>query len=197
MHWSWGSFVFLLLLNPVLLLVALVVSHMSNRSIPFLSWNVRCLGQSENCAEVKCVLGFTLQNCLPSGVELDLIPYSKSLSFLPPSLLSFVHLPSVGAVGGVITAWCSDDFTLSRHHLGIYSLTTWFHANSSDLSFATTNVYGPNDHHLKSEFLDELTDLATSITVPWTILGDFNIICYSSDHSHGNFDHGEATLFND
>ena len=72
MHWSWGNFVFLLLLNPVLLLVALVVSHMSNRSIPFLSWNVRCLGQSENCAEVKCVLGFTLQNCLPSGVELDL-----------------------------------------------------------------------------------------------------------------------------
>jgi len=78
---------------------------MSNRAFSTLCWNVCGLGQSEKCDEVSRVL----RKNNPSIVcfqetKLQEISDFKSATFLPAPLRPFVHLPSAGASGGILTA---------------------------------------------------------------------------------------------
>ena len=137
---------------------------MINRSVPILFWNVRGLGQSDRCSEVKRLLTAHKPSiaCFQES-KLSDISHFKKLSFLPAHLQSLVFLPSVGASGGLITAWSDSNFELVDHSLGSFLLTTRFHARASDLSFDITNVYGPCVGSLKPAFLDELASIAADI----------------------------------
>jgi len=45
-------------------------------------------------------------------------------------------------------------------------------------------------------FLAELTSVAASISGPWVVVGDFNLLRSSSEQSNGNLDAREANMFN-
>ena len=160
-------------------------------------WNVRGLGQSSKCDEIKRILTARSPTfvCLQE-LKLEQVSHFKKLSLLPPSLRSIVHLPSVGASEGIITAWAASDFDLLDHSLGVFSLTTRFQATASNLSLTITNVYGPCDSPSKPEFLHELSSIASSTSGPWAIVGDFNLIRYAEDKSNDTFNIREASLFN-
>ena len=79
---------------------------------------------------------------------------------------------------------------------GVFSLTTVFASTTSDLSFTVTNVYGPCDAALKPAFLDELASLASTVSGPWLVVGDFNLIHAPSKRSNDNFDARGAQLHN-
>jgi hypothetical protein len=128
--------------------------------------------------------------------KLEAISTFKASSFLPASLRSFVYLPSVGASGGIVTAWSSFDFSLTHSEQGVFSLTTSFASTTSALTFYITNVYGPCNATQKPIFLAELASLAANTTGPWLVLGDFNLLRAPSDRSNGNFDAREADIFN-
>ena len=123
------------------------------------------------------------------------VTYFKGLSFLPTRLQSFLFLPSLGASGGIVTAWDSSDFSLSSSVQGAFSLTTVF-STTSDLSFTVTNVYSPCDGHRNVEFLSELSYVAASISGPWATVGDFNFLREPGDNSNASFDQHNACLFN-
>jgi endonuclease/exonuclease/phosphatase (EEP) superfamily protein YafD len=58
-------------------------------------------------------------------------------------------------------------------------------------------VYGPTDHHRRSEFLEEL---ATTISVcphPLVVVGDFNLITGADDKNNNNMNWPRAHRFND
>ncbi|XP_062186810.1 uncharacterized protein LOC133890450 [Phragmites australis] len=49
-------------------------------------------------------------------------------------------------------------------------------SSEEDGSFYLTAVYGPNDENLKDVFLAELTAVCASLSSPWLIIGNFNMI---------------------
>jgi exonuclease III len=96
-------------------------------------------------------------------------------SFLLPSLRTFVLKPSVGASGGIITAWNDVVLELTDHSIGDFSLTTTFAFHSDNLCFTIINVYGPC-HDQKPPFLTSLEQAVANLDCPFAIMGDFNLI---------------------
>jgi len=58
-------------------------------------------------------------------------------------------------------------------------------------------VYAPTLHEDKPAFLAELASIAQSITGPWMVLGDFNLIRDPADKNTGSFNLPDANRFND
>ncbi|CAN6282627.1 unnamed protein product [Urochloa humidicola] len=94
---------------------------MNNRSISFFSWNVRGLGQA--CRR-KDVLS-ELISCRPTFAALQETKLSnleqRDLStFLPTRLKNCVTRPSLGASGGILTAWDDRSCSLRDYAEGVY-----------------------------------------------------------------------------
>lgn len=169
----------------------------SNRNIVIVSWNVRGLGHEDKCAAVRDVFA----TCHPSiacvqETKLSDIPPKKFKSFLPTSLSAHTFLPANGSRGGIATAWNASHFSLVSVSNATYTLSTVLSYNFSDITFTLTNVYAPADHLYTAAFLDELRSLANSISGPWMITGDFNLIRDPSDKNNDNFDVSLASAFN-
>jgi exonuclease III len=164
----------------------------------FASWNVRGLGQRRKRDDVKAAIESLAPSiiCLQESKLSDISSFFAS-SFLPPSLRSFVFKPSVGASGGIVTAWDASLVDLISHSVDDYSVTTTFSFRSDNLTFTIINVYGPCTHALKSEFLASILQLYSALTSPVAILGDFNLIRHPREKSNDNFNPSEASLFND
>jgi exonuclease III len=164
--------------------------------LEFVSWNARGLGRQDKCTDVKAALSFPAPNfiCLQES-KLQVIDSFKASSFLPNQVRSFVFIPSLGASGGVITAWNDLDFSCDSTIAKTYSLTTKFSSRTSDLQFTLTNVYGPRESALKQDFIDEILSLLPLVSGPWAVLGDFNMTLSPLDRSNDNFDAAEAARF--
>jgi endonuclease/exonuclease/phosphatase family metal-dependent hydrolase len=58
-------------------------------------------------------------------------------------------------------------------------------------------VYAPYDSTLCGEFLDELRSLASLCSLPWLLVGDFNMTRSASEKNNHHFDAATAEAFND
>lgn len=121
------------------------------------SWNVRGLGDVNKCRDVRSTLmPHHLHIICLQETKLSDISISKALSFLPPSLTNFTYKNSLGASGGLLTAW-GRHLVRDTNHIELeFSLTTFFESTVDNLSFAITNVYGPCAEDRKEDFLAEL-----------------------------------------
>jgi len=99
---------------------------------------------------------------------------------------SFSYLPAVGASGGVLIACRSPDFSLSQLSVGKFSVSVLLTANDGTEPWCLTGVYGPQPDADKVEFLNELRSIQTSISCPWMIAGDFNLILDATDKNNLN-----------
>ncbi|CAO2150038.1 unnamed protein product [Urochloa humidicola] len=170
-----------------------------SRPVSILTWNVRGLGDKSKCSNVR--LAFPTASptiaCLQE-TKLQAIDQFKAATFLPHRLASsFAFQPSVGASGGVLTAWDPSMLQLTSSTAHRFSLTTTLAATSTNLAFTVTNCYGPCEDSLKAEFLLELALVEASVQGPWLLLGDFNMIRLPEERSNGNFDQAKAAMFND
>ncbi|KAF8656102.1 hypothetical protein HU200_060808 [Digitaria exilis] len=145
------------------------------------SWNVRGLGDSDKCRDVRYTLSSTPLHviCLQE-TKLSDVAVSKASSFLPSNLTNFTYKNSNGASGGLLNAW-----------------TYFFESTVDSLSFAVTNVYGPCRNDQKENFLNELRFLSTTCTGPWLIFGDFNLTRVAEDKNTENFSNAAPEAFND
>lgn len=171
---------------------------MTNKNISILSWNVRGLGQLQRYEDVLTELiarrpdVVALQETKLEGVDLP-----KRKTFLPSRLSSFATRPSLGAAGGILTAWDSTTITLSFTFELHHSLTTVLTFNADGGTLSITNVYVPTAHTVKPAFLAELTSLANSIVGSWMLIGDFNLMREPSDKNTSAFNFTETKMFND
>lgn len=162
------------------------------------SWNVRGLGRHKKCTDVKA--GIVATQCsiiCCQETKLNAIDRFKAMTFLPPNLRDFDFIPSTGASGGILTAWDSNLWTCSIVIKNQLFLSCKFESKTDDLFFTLTNVYGPYDPTSKRAFLDLLLNLSLTISGPWAIIGDFNLILRPSGKSSTNFNSIEAMLFSD
>lgn len=115
----------------------------------------------------------------------------------PPGLNSHLVVPSVGASGGLLTAWDSRAVSLVRSHSLDSSLTCVFAYNADGMKFAVANIYAPCDHDLRTAFLDELSHVCTLVSGPLLLFGDFNLTRTPEDKNTDSFDATAAAAFND
>lgn len=152
------------------------------------TWNTRGLGQSRKRDDVRAAVEAVLPTilCIQESKLSDISRYLTS-SFLPPSLRSFVFKPSIGASGGIVTAWNDSVLELLDHSINDFSVSTTFSFHLDNLSFCVINVYGPCDHSQKSLFLESLTQAFNAVSGPVVVMGDFNPIRFPRDRSNDNF----------
>ncbi|KAK1678260.1 hypothetical protein QYE76_039108 [Lolium multiflorum] len=87
-------------------------------------------------------------------------------------------------------------FSLTSTVPRLFSLTTTLSSTTTDLSISITNVYAPADHSLTQFFISEMLSILPSITGPWLVCGDFNLIRYPHEKNNSNFDRALASAFN-
>lgn len=61
-------------------------------------------------------------------------------------------------------------------------------AASPDGGWWITVVYGPQADHDKVQFLDELLQFRASVTGPWLLCGDINMIYMAADKNNDRLD---------
>jgi hypothetical protein len=65
----------------------------------------------------------------------------------------------------------------------------------TNTSFLPTTIYGPIEHSVKTGFLSELIDCQPAQNTPWVCIGDFNLICDSTDKNNGNINRTHMKKF--
>jgi hypothetical protein len=95
-----------------------------------------------------------------------------------------------------VTAWDSAVFSLASSISRPYSLTTTLSSPLTNTALTITNVYAPSNHQDSPAFLAELADLLPSISGPWLLVGDFNLLRGTADKNQGHLDNHLCSLFN-
>jgi exonuclease III len=167
------------------------------KNFVFVSWNVRGLGDDDKCCTVHGhMLGAAPSVLCIQETKLASVTASKARSFLPPVLSLFVVADTDGSRGGMLTAYDPRVLNLINTDTRRFSLSTSFVSATSEAAFTITNVYAPSDHSLTTDFVAEMEGLATSVSGPWIILGDFNLIRSPSEKNNSNFNPALAGAFN-
>jgi exonuclease III len=170
---------------------------MLNLSFLIASWNIRGLNDIDKCKDVLAELTDLKPSIsLLQETKLNACDPIKAKSFLPHICDQFEILPSIGTRGGMINAFSSRLFNLQSTKRSAYTLTIALRTHLSPSEIWVTNVYAPTEHTLKQSFLDELKSIAPTTAIPWIILGDFNLMRFSTDKNNNNFRQTEADSFN-
>ena len=120
------------------------------RSLNIASWNVRGLGQKSKCQDVKrAISSCNVDLVACQETKLQTVTHFKALSFLPQNLLNHSFKPSMGASGGILTAWNDNCVDLVSSVNGPFFVHSSFSHLLLDFNFSVTNVYGPCDHSSK------------------------------------------------
>jgi len=170
----------------------------NSRTLRIASWNVRGLGRKDKCRDVKRdISSCNVDLVCIQETKLQDFNYFKAISFLPNSLTSHFAKPSLGASGGILSAWSDSTVEHISSTIGPFYVHSTFSHQMMDATFSITNVYGPCDHGTKLDFLDSLKTVADSIHGAWLIFGDFNLIRSPNEKSNDNFNSTEAGWFNE
>lgn len=170
---------------------------MCSTTLSICSWNVRGLGDDQKCSDVLAELFAVKPHiALLQESKLESISNQKLRSFLPNSLDQVVLLPSVGSAGGTVSAANSSHFSLLSHLNHNFASTIIVKTLAYPRNVAITNIYAPSCRTLKKDFLDELLRIKQDDDMPWLIVGDFNLLRFSSDKNTSSFRKAEADAFN-
>jgi exonuclease III len=98
----------------------------------------------------------------------------------------YFALLAVNTRGGILVAWDANCWSVSSPILESHSLSVKVALRSNPgATWWLSNVYGPQGDTAKVGFLQELRDLRPSLSGPWAICGDFNIINQAADKRNG------------
>lgn len=152
-----------------------------------LVWNVRGLNArgrrdvlcgvcAEAMASVVCV----------QETKLDVISPFLVSEMLGGRFSSYVFLPSAGASGGILLACRGPELVCSHYHTGVYSVSAMITGAPDQASWCFTAVYGPQPDAEKVEFLEELRSIHSTLSCPWLVAGDFNLLLEATDKNNRN-----------
>ncbi|KAM0821158.1 hypothetical protein ACQ4PT_048236 [Festuca glaucescens] len=121
------------------------------------SWNTRGLNDSDKCTDIKRNLSAQPLNviCLQE-TKFTNVSCEKASSFLPLGFWCFSAKSSIGASGGLVTAWRDDAVRHVRDLELRFTLTSFFEFAADGSQFAVSNIYVPCNAALQIDFLDEL-----------------------------------------
>jgi hypothetical protein len=107
------------------------------------------------------------------------------------------HLPSLGALGGILIAANLDYFDMVLLPCSsAYSLSVRINSRLVDEVWDLTGVYGPQLDNEKTIFLSELCNIQTMVRPEWVLLGDFNMIRRAREKNKGSINRKVMRQFN-
>ncbi|CAN6353500.1 unnamed protein product [Urochloa humidicola] len=159
-------------------------------------WNVRGLGSSDKCDEVRSSIDLLHPHlaCLQE-TKLNSLP-NHHPPFLPRNLDSWLDVPANLTRGGICTAWNSQMFSRTSFITRRYSFTVGLSSTLTNHVFSLANIYAPSDHRDTDAFFHELQELSTHIHGAWLLAGDFNLLRSPVDKNTSNFNTSLASSFN-
>ena len=127
----------------------------NNRTWNILNWNVRVINSSDKWLAIKqkveeCAAGIV---CLQE-TKREIFDLTYIHKVCPQRFNKFEYLPSIGASGGILTAWNGALFTGELMFQNKFSLSIQFTCNTSSKSWILTNIYGPCNHEEKIECIE-------------------------------------------
>ncbi|KAL4309519.1 hypothetical protein GQ457_01G007660 [Hibiscus cannabinus] len=142
-----------------------------------LTWNIRGIGKPK---KLRSVIQTVKEN-KASVVFLQETKISKIKYRLQGRLCGhrfggFSLSPAAGASGGLISMWDTATFSIERQVVQDRVIILVCTIASFKVRCVLVNVYAPNDSNLRSEFLDELTGMLSTLQVPIIVGEDFNTI---------------------
>jgi exonuclease III len=149
-------------------------------------WNARGLNRHARRTAVQELVRSERASfvCLQE-TKLDILDDALVKGMLGPGF-DYFALPAVHTCGGILVAWDTNCWSVSSHILRSHSLSVKVAPRANpDVTWWLTNVYGPQGDAAKIGFLHELRDLRPSLSGPWAICGDFNLIYQAADKSNG------------
>ncbi|KAK1297873.1 hypothetical protein QJS10_CPB14g00976 [Acorus calamus] len=99
------------------------------------------------------------------------------------SMTEFVFKPSRGASGGVLLCWDGRHRVLEHSRVGEFSLSVMFADRVTSWRWVCSVVYGPNDDALRPRLWGELSAVRADCSLPWCVLGDFNVTRFVEDRN--------------
>lgn len=174
-------------LGPALYVVPEFLTFLMD--VALLNWNVRGLC---NPAKRRAVSTFVqqlrcnvvcLQETKTALVNRNFVAESIGNNFAE----NFIFKEAEGSRGGILLA-SSNVFQLSLNPGGVreFSVTGTITDSSNSSSWSITAVYGPQSDDDKIRFLHELRLIQPTVLDKWMILGDFNLICRTSEKNNPN-----------
>ena len=82
-----------------------------------------------------------------------------------------------------MVGWYSSRVQLSNFAFDSFSLSGYV-APREGSPWWLSVVYGPQEDHLKIQFLQELSDRRALCPGPWLVIGDFNMILHARDENN-------------
>jgi len=163
-----------------------------------LCWNVRGLNSEkkwdsirDKIIESRCDI-ISLQETKREHFDLQFIK-----KFCPIGFDSFKFLTSIGASGGLLTAWKSHIFHGTLAFSNDYSITVELASKHNDLVWVLTNIYAPCTLAGKQLFLVCLKNIQMPQEVNWLLAGDFNLLRNPEDRNKPGGDIAEMFSFNE
>lgn len=122
--------------------------------------------------------------------------HSYLRNFCPKRYNQYIHVPSQGHSGGLITIWNGNTMTGRLFSKSYFKITIEFTCNLNNFTLYHTNAYNPNSAEGKHEFSDWIMNLDTSHMSHWKIMGDFNFIKGHKYRNRPGGDHNNMMVFN-
>jgi exonuclease III len=163
------------------------VSMACDQHCILLNWNARGLNSPAGQQVVKdLVLSHRCKIVCLKETKLHMIDDLTVEATLGQNFISnYAFLPSQGTRGGLLLACSGDRFKLSQVVFRPHSVTATITRHVDNAVWSIIGVYGPQGDVEKLVFLQELKDIKPTTHQRWIALGDFNLICWTQDKSHG------------
>jgi hypothetical protein len=102
---------------------------------------------------------------------------------LPPSFDAFEYVSSIGASGGILTAWKISKFSGTVVFQNRYALSIEFTSTILGASWILTNIYDTCTMDERNNFFNWLNEVDMSEETEWLLVGDFNLMRRPSDRN--------------
>lgn len=174
---------------------------MDNSSSSFwsvLCWNVRGTNDPEKWSLVRNKIEES--NCSVicfQETKCDHIDQTFLKNFIPRRFDKFDFSPSMGASGGLLTAWNSS--LLAREVIDIqsFAIVMEFVSMHNLEKWKLANIYGPTGEPNRTNFVAWLYSLDIALEDLWLLAGDFNFYRSSENRNRPGGSYEDMLTFND
>lgn len=105
--------------------------------------------------------------------------------------------PAKGHSGGLLLGVDVEGFEIENSIKYTHFIGFLIRNRLSNFRFWVLNVYGPAQHDLSEDFINELYEFSAKVELPIVMGGDFNLIRNNKERNHGQGDQKLMDLFND
>ncbi|PNT77763.1 hypothetical protein BRADI_1g68462v3 [Brachypodium distachyon] len=143
----------------------------------YIIWNVRGLNDPKKVKRVSELLRVHHLDVIALS-ETKKVDFSSSCLEALANFRDFAwkHLPAVGTAGGILLRINLDIFDVIRWDIGNFFVSCEIKNKNDGFAWKFVAIYGPAYDELKQQFIDELTSLCSSCSLPILVGGDFNLI---------------------